>query len=357
MRLAFTAFLLSFAFMNSGECSGQVVVDQSFDPAGASVIFVGDTPLAQTFTASECGLLTEVSLDIGFSFFNPGSDVIVDIFAVDANGVPTTSLGSVPVLNSDIPDFSAGGADFGSTFGIGTGLAPVDVSSLGIMVNPGDQLAIVLEDPLGEIATSIFWSVDSSGGLAGGRNFVQDPAGQFVDVPTGIGDLGFQTLVDTSVKPVEPVDDPSCFELLGDVKSEIEDLLAVANAHDAKKLETALGCVCWMQDDVFWEQPSFNRLSNYGGSLFLGAAYTVKFLEKVEDPQADVIIDQLLDVLECIVDSEIEYAIANGGRDSFIDRAEDFAELGDIIEEDLDNEFIATLAYRLAWLNAFYATY
>ncbi len=156
-----------------------------------------------------------------------------------------------------------------------------------------------------------------------------------------------------------PAPEPAtCFEMLGDVRSDVVALLAAADpdSSDAYFLDSAAGCLAWMQDDIFWEQPSGNRLTRYGGSLFVGAAYTVLYLESVDDPAADAIIDGLLDVLECIVDNEIAYAIENDGHDCFIENAEYFAELGDIIDDDFDNEFVATLAYRLAWLNAFYAT-
>ena len=150
---------------------------------------------------------------------------------------------------------------------------------------------------------------------------------------------------------------PTCFEQLGSVKDNVASFLdSTTNAEDAYWAEGALDCICWSQQDVFWEQPSGDRLSRYGGSFFIGAAYAVAYLECVDDPQADVLIDELMVVLECIVDAEIEYAIANGGRSCFIDRAEDLANLGEMIDDDFNNEIIATLVYRLAWLNAYYST-
>jgi len=156
-----------------------------------------------------------------------------------------------------------------------------------------------------------------------------------------------------------PAPEPAtCFEMLTDVRSDVDALLAASDPYgsDAYFLDGASGCLEWMQDDIFWEQPSGNRLTQYGGSLFVGAAYTILYLEQVEDPAADDIIDGLIEVLECIVDNEIAYAIENDGHACFIENAEYFAELGEIIDDDFDNEVIATLAYRLAWLNAFYAT-
>lgn len=160
--------------------------------------------------------------------------------------------------------------------------------------------------------------------------------------------------------PVDPPVDPpvlTCFDQLSDVLLGVEELLAVSEGDDAAYLQCAASCIQWSQDDVFWVQPSGDRLTAYGGSVFIGAAYTVLYLERVEDPQSDVLIDELLAVLECLVEREIEYAIANGGHQCFIDRAVDFAELAEIIDDDFDNQVVATLAYRLAWLHAFYSTY
>ena len=148
----------------------------------------------------------------------------------------------------------------------------------------------------------------------------------------------------------------TCFEQLGMVEADLDAFLDTLSGDDAYFAQGALDLVQYMQNDFFWEQPSQNRLSRYGGSLFIGAAYSVLYLEWVDDPEADVLIDELIAVLECIVDHEIAYAIENGGSQSFIDRAEDFALLAEIIDDDFDNEVIASLAYRIAWHNAYYAT-
>lgn len=156
-----------------------------------------------------------------------------------------------------------------------------------------------------------------------------------------------------------PVDPPvlTCFEQLTDVRLGVEALLETAESDDAAFLNAAASCIEWTQNDNFWVQPSSNRLTAYGSSVFIGATYTILYLERVEDPQADVLIDQLLDVLDCIVENEIQYAIENGGRESFIERAADFAELAVIIDDDFDNQVVSSLAFKLAWLHAFYATY
>ncbi len=147
----------------------------------------------------------------------------------------------------------------------------------------------------------------------------------------------------------------TCFEQLAEVKACIDDLLVDATDSDAYFLYQAHDCVCWLQDDVFWQTD--DRLTAYGGSFFVGAAYTIAYLEWTEDPASNEVIDKLIAVLECIVDNEIEYAIANDGHTSFIEAAEQYADLAEIIDDDFDNEVVAALAYRLSWLHAFYATY
>ena len=167
----------------------------------------------------------------------------------------------------------------------------------------------------------------------------------------GAGEFSFGEICPPEVPEV-----PTCFDQLGQVKANTEALLPELTGSDLYFAECALDCICWMQSDTFWEQPSGNRLTRYGGTMFVGAAYTIWYLECVEDSRSDVIIDELIGVLECIVDNEILYAIENGGNQCYIDRAEDFADLAEIIDDDFENEVVATLAYRLAWLNAFYAT-
>jgi hypothetical protein len=153
----------------------------------------------------------------------------------------------------------------------------------------------------------------------------------------------------------DPEPTATCFSQLADVQAGVAALLADADDSDAYWAEGALDCIEWMQDDIFWD-PSGDRLTQYGGTMFIGAAYTVCYLEYVDDPAADLLIDELLAVLECIVDNEIAYAIENGGNSCYIENAEHFANLGEIIDEDFDNQVVATLAYRLAWLHAYYAT-
>jgi len=125
---------------------------------------------------------------------------------------------------------------------------------------------------------------------------------------------------------------------------------------DAENALEAVAFLEWIDDDVFWEQPTGERLSQYGAFVFYGSAYAIRALERIDDPAAEMFVEEVLDMLEEITDYEIAYAVENDGRTRFINRAEFFADMASIIDEDIDNDFIASLAYRIAWANAYYAT-
>ena len=146
----------------------------------------------------------------------------------------------------------------------------------------------------------------------------------------------------------------TCFDLITDVKLAVGDLLANSTGQEAYKLQGAYNCLCAIQDPVFWE--SDNRLTQYGSTFFVGAAYTVAWLEWSDNPEVAPIIVDFLDALECIVDSEIAYAIANGGNDCYIDVAEAYLDVAEYFEE-CDRPIISVLAFRLSWLYAYYSTY
>ena len=156
----------------------------------------------------------------------------------------------------------------------------------------------------------------------------------------------------------EPIAEPSCFDQIALIKGDLAALIADSdgNAHELHKLENAFACLCIMEDPIFW-QDDFTRLSYYGSNFFLGGAYTIAWLEASGNAGIDPIIDDIIGLLECIVDNEIEYAIANGGHDCFIHYAEAYADVADQLYEDVDLPIVSALAYRLAWLHAFYSTY
>ena len=148
--------------------------------------------------------------------------------------------------------------------------------------------------------------------------------------------------------------DVTCFNQLTNVKIAIADLMIGAQGCELTRLQYAFDCVCLIQDPVFWEGE--DRLSCYGGNVFVGGAYTIAYLDWSGGTQVDPIIEELLVALNCIVDNEIAYAIANDGNSCLIQNAEAYADAGDWIYEDFDLPVLTALVYRLAWLNAFYAT-
>ena len=148
----------------------------------------------------------------------------------------------------------------------------------------------------------------------------------------------------------------SCFDQIAQVKAELLLLINDTQGPDLYYLECAYSCLCILQDPIFW-QDDFDRLSYYGADFFIGGAYTIAWLEASGNPDVEPIIASVLSTLECIVDNEIDYAIANDGHDCYIYYAEAYADVANELYEDLDLPVVSALVYRLAWLNAFYSTY
>lgn len=146
-------------------------------------------------------------------------------------------------------------------------------------------------------------------------------------------------------------------ECLASIAAEIGDLAdAATDPCEAYALNVASCALNFSTRDRFYEEDG-NRLSRRGCNVFTGAAYAICYLQHSGVDGTDEIVDRILEKLEQIVDDEIDYAIANGGRPGFIETAEDFAELAEYIDEDLDNPVVAAIAYKLAWAHAYFATY
>ncbi len=164
-------------------------------------------------------------------------------------------------------------------------------------------------------------------------------------------------LVAFGPNPELPSEDVSNQECLANIAAEIGALAdAATDSSDAYALNVACAALNFAAKDEFYEEDG-NRLSRFGCNVFTGAAYAICYLEHTGLEGTEEIVDRIVDKLEQIVDDEIDYAIANGGRPNFIERAEDLAEVADWIDEDLDNPFVASIAYKLAWANAYFATY
>lgn len=165
------------------------------------------------------------------------------------------------------------------------------------------------------------------------------------------GDVAFDNVAVGNCAPV----DESCFGQIEGIKDSVTALIDASTGCQRHRLEAAFDCLCIMQDPLFWETE--NRLSCYGASFFVGGAYSIAYLEYSGHSDVEPIIASVLDLLECIVENEIDYAIANDGNDCHIYFAEAFADVAETFEEELDLPVVSALAYRLAWLHAYYATY
>jgi len=154
--------------------------------------------------------------------------------------------------------------------------------------------------------------------------------------------------------PDPEVSNQECFENIAAEVGALAD--AATDSNDAYALNVASAALSFSAKDKFYEEDG-NRLSRFGSNVFTGAAYAICYLEHTGVEGTEEIVDRILEKLEQIVDDEIAYAIENGGQPNFIERAEDFAEVAEWIDNELDNPFVATIAYKLAWANAYFATY
>ncbi len=189
----------------------------------------------------------------------------------------------------------------------------------------------------------------------GDLSFIAEPGQTFtrVEFPAnGATDISVAFCED----PVSPpeVSNQECLAALAAEIGELAD--AATDPCDAYLLNVASCALNFSAKDRFYEEDG-NRLSRKGCNVFTGAAYAICYLEHAGVDGTEEIVDSILEKLEQIVDDEIDYAIANGGRPDFIECAEDYAELAEWIDEDLDNPVVATIAYKLAWAHAYFATY
>lgn len=156
-------------------------IDQAYAAAG-SVDFIHDvTVAAQTFTAGQTGLLTQVDVSVG-RLYAPGP-LTVSV-QTTSGGTPTgTVLASATVAMADVPDG-------GTLHSVGISLAPTPSTA-------GTVYAIVLAAPAAPVDTAWLWATDSTNGYAGGAALVGDTkAGTWTIHATQ--DRSFATWVDTT---------------------------------------------------------------------------------------------------------------------------------------------------------------
>ncbi len=198
---------LSFLLVSLAGLSAQAApaVDQEFAPASPTLYTeFNELTRAQTFTVGTAGLLTRFEVLIESD--SPGSTT--GLFEIH----PT--LAGVPVLGSGSM------ASAIVTYGTSTGLAfyGADISAFGVMVSPGDVLAIV--NPGHEPDYSARWWAGMFTGdhYAGGQFytnvFTLNPPGVSSAYVAQAGhDLGFRTYVDSA--GAAPIPAPGALLLVG----------------------------------------------------------------------------------------------------------------------------------------------
>ncbi len=301
---------------------------------GISNIFVdgiglGDVTINEALTIARVGITGDPVIPDGFAHDPPAansfiSDLTASNVRVDSFQLPydisSLAPGERPLFPVDFELFVETRLDITNNNGLGNfeALFDADFSNTATLVS-----VTVLDANLNVI-----------------------PGASLVDSVTG-GSLVAGTVV-------EEVSSQQC---LANIAVEIGDLAdAATDSADAYALNVACAALNFAAEDEFFEEDG-NRLTRLGGNVFTGAAYAIAFLEYTSVEGTEDIVDRILDKLEQIVDDEIDYAIDNGGRPKFIERAEDLAEVAQWIDEDLDNPVVATVVYKLAWATAFFATY
>lgn len=211
MRYALAFVAASVLLSGADRLEAAPILDQQYlvSPLGAFAVIEGTNTdfrveEAQTFTAGLSGLLHSVEIQVARNSASTIDDLLLDIRGT-SGGAPLESdgsaLASVAIPASSVPIGSSSAA-----------FISVDVSSFGIFVSPGDELAIVLQtlSPFGYA-----WPVKTFGSplYPGGARYVRGP---LIGLPTwtfqATHDQAFRTFVDTEILPAVP--EPSSFGLL-----------------------------------------------------------------------------------------------------------------------------------------------
>lgn len=185
------SLMLAFLFGIANSSQAQVVLDQSFDAIAENPFNPGRSSLTatqsltQTFTVGQAGLLFQIDVQVNSTAPTPTTGLVLDLLQV-SNGQPIlSSLGSVDIPRSDIPPLFLG-QNVGE-------FVSVDVSGLGINVNPGDVLAFELTHPTDTGAYTAF--VGTTDGYSAGQFFFRNPPETNIMTSSATQDIGFQTFV------------------------------------------------------------------------------------------------------------------------------------------------------------------
>lgn len=171
-------------------------VDQEFSGPGADASVSVDEvfPRAQTFTVSLGGTLTRIALAAARGGATLDTDVLtLDVRPTDETGAPLLDDGSALVTLAVPATELTGVIDFAN-------LVDFDVSGAGIVVAPGEVLAIVANADVpffGARAFALGAKIVSGEGYAGGEAWFRPSPDAWQPQPGGDGavDLAFRTWV------------------------------------------------------------------------------------------------------------------------------------------------------------------
>ncbi len=195
IRKLFAVACLLIATLWSGPTWAGVMLDQSHDAVAAgrpsNVSVSRTTRSAQTFTVGLAGLLSQVDLQIVARV--PSEDLNVSVHSTNGNSIGTI-LGTVIIDSSLVPEVSA------STYG---NFVSVDLSGLGIVVTPGEVLAVGLSYPTSGTGGYSWWNNFTPGYQGGDMYQATQVAGWAYNRFAGF-DAGFRTYVDTGAAGTVP---------------------------------------------------------------------------------------------------------------------------------------------------------
>lgn len=169
-------------------------VDQEFTGPGteASVSVDEIFPRAQTFTVGTSGTLTRIALSIARGATTLDGDALtIDVRPTDASGIPLDDDGSA------LATVALLGSQLGNTLDAAS-LHEIDLTSFGLEVAAGDELAIVARANVPFFGGRAFaWGarVVAGEGYPGGIAWLRTPPGSWTLQNDGGVDLVFRTWV------------------------------------------------------------------------------------------------------------------------------------------------------------------
>lgn len=186
----FSIFILSPVDADILDQSYDAVLDAPFFNSGTAL--TATQSLTQTFTVGVDGWLTQIDAQVAFTAPFPSTGLELNLLTLDEGFPLFESLGEAEVPIEVIPP----------RFPIMPGnFVSFDVSSLGIFVNEGDQLAFEITHATD--TGSFTWFTGGAEGYSGGSSFFRNPPSTTFALVGGKTDYGFQTFV-------QPVPEPTC---------------------------------------------------------------------------------------------------------------------------------------------------